>query len=884
MSLSWVRGLVARRKARLLATATGVAVAVALIASIGAFLSGTTASMTARAIAQVPLDWQVRVEHDAAPNKVLRVVRAFPGVATALTVGYGRASGYSATKAGTSRSAGPGIVLGIPARYRTTFPAEITQLIGQQHGALVAQQLAANLGVRPGDTIVFRRLGQPGARVRVDGIIDLPTASSLFQAIPATHAATQPPPPDNVIVLPLARWHALFDASAEVHPNRAYTQIHANLIRVNLAADPVRATNQIAGMARNLETKLQGGGVVGNNLGDALAAARGDSLYARIAFLFLALPGAILAGLVTAAIAAVGGDRRRRDQALLRARGATQRDLLQLSLAETGVVAFVGGILGLVAASLIEKYAFGSGATHAFTTLWSGAAIAVGTVVAAGSIAVPAWRQARSLTVQSAGLLVTRSRKPLWAVLWLDIIALAASTLIFWRTGSNGYSLVIAVEGAPQVSVNYYSFLAPLLLWVGAGLLTWRLAELGLRRGSGVLSRLVSPWSGSLAGAVASTMRRQRRSLAGAITLVTLTVVFAASTAAFNSTYKQQAEADARLSNGADVVVREPRGTAVGPSASTELAAIRGVSVVEPLQHRYAYIGADLQDLFGVNASTIVANARLQDSFFKGGTANQLFARLAAKPDGILVSQEAVTDYQLRRGGRINLRLLDERTQKLIAVPFTYEGIALEFPTAPRDSFFIANANYIARTTRSAAVGTFLIQTGTSRTDRVAAIVADKLGPGPRVTDISAVRRDVSGSITSVELTGLIRVELGFALVLAAAATGLLLWAGLAERRRTFAIAQALGATPRQLGSFIWTETVVVALTGLVLGTVAATSLTLMLVKLLTGVFDPPPTSPSIPWAYLGVVGVVAAGAAATASIAAIHTVRRSAISTLRDL
>ena len=58
----------------------------------------------------------------------------------------------------------------------------------------------------------------------------------------------------------------------------------------------------------------------------------------------------------------------------------------------------------------------------------------------------------------------------------------------------------------------------------------------------------------------------------------------------------------------------------------------------------------------------------------------------------------------------------------------------------------------------------------------------------------------VGSNLTAVELSGLTRVELGFALVLAIAASGLALGLGFQERRRTFAIAGALGAKSRQLG------------------------------------------------------------------------------------
>ena len=71
-ALTWLRGLIAHRPARLLATALGVAVGVALIASIGTFLSATNAKMTQRAIARVAVDWQVQAQPGSAPSRVLR--------------------------------------------------------------------------------------------------------------------------------------------------------------------------------------------------------------------------------------------------------------------------------------------------------------------------------------------------------------------------------------------------------------------------------------------------------------------------------------------------------------------------------------------------------------------------------------------------------------------------------------------------------------------------------------------------------------------------------------------------------------------------------------------------------------------------------------------
>ena len=64
----------------------------------------------------------------------------------------------------------------------------------------------------------------------------------------------------------------------------------------------------MTGAAHNLEARSAGAAVVGNNLAAALDAARGDAAYAQVLFLFLGLPGAVLAGLLTATVAAAGAD------------------------------------------------------------------------------------------------------------------------------------------------------------------------------------------------------------------------------------------------------------------------------------------------------------------------------------------------------------------------------------------------------------------------------------------------------------------------------------------------------------------------------------------------------------------------------------------------
>ncbi len=887
VTLTWLRGLLAHRRARIVATALGVAVGVALLASIGTFLSASTSKMTSRASAGVAVDWQVQAAGGADATKLLGQVRRFSGVTTAAPVAIADSTGLRATTAGSTQQTGPGKVVGLPPGYATAFAGELRTLAGSGDGVLLAQQTAANLHARPGDTIAIGRAGLPSAEVKVAGVVEMAQADSFFQQVGAPTGAQPQAPPDNVILLPQRAFRAIEGPLARARPELVANQIHARLSRT-LPGSPSAAYAQVSGHARNLETALAGSGLVGDNLGTALGQARQDALYAQLLFLFLGVPGAILAGLVTASIASAGAGRRRRDGALLRTRGASTRRLVTIALGETALAGGAGVALGLGAALVIGSTTFGTasfGASPIAAALWAGGAALGGLVIAAASIALPAWRDARALTVAGQRATVgRRERAPWWARYGVDVLALAGSGLVYWQASRNGYSLVLAPEGVPQVSVNWYALAAPVLGWIGAGLLAYRLADLVLVRGRRPLTALLRPIGGQLAPIVAATMGRQRRMLAGAVTLVALTVAFAASTAVFNATYQQQAEADARLSNGADVSVVEPPGSVVGPAGAAALARVRGVRSVEPLQHRFAYVGADLQDLYGVRPKTILGAGRLQDGWFAGATARQLMDRLAQRPDNLLVAQETVTDFQLHPGDTVRLRLRDGVTKQLKTIPFHYVGVAKEFPTAPRDSFLVANQAYIAKATGSDAVGTFLVQTDGTSPATVAAAVRRRLGTTAAVTDIVSQRRVIGSNLTAVELGGLTRVELAFALILAISASGLALGLGFGERRRSFAIASALGARRRRLGAFVWGESAFVTAGGLLLGTAVAVAITTMLVNVLTGVFDPPPDVLSIPWGYLGGLLALTITAVAVAGTLTLRSLRRPAIEELRDL
>ena len=228
LGLTWLAGLFRRRRMRLAAQVLGVTLAVAMFASLGTFFASSRAQMTATAIAAVPVDWQVRLSPGADAATALATVTGTPGITVAAPVGFADIGGFRASAAGSVRTTGPGQVLGLPAGYASAFPGEIRDLVGAPDGVLLAQQTAANLGAGVGTAVTVERPGQAPARLTVTGIVDLPAADSLFQAIGVAPGSAPIAPPDNVMLLSDTVWHRLFAGAA---PGTVTTQIHAQLAR-----------------------------------------------------------------------------------------------------------------------------------------------------------------------------------------------------------------------------------------------------------------------------------------------------------------------------------------------------------------------------------------------------------------------------------------------------------------------------------------------------------------------------------------------------------------------------------------------------------------------------------------------------------------------------
>jgi putative ABC transport system permease protein len=639
-----------------------LAASIALIGAMLLFVGNSLRTMSGSAVRGVPLDWQGPVSSLAQDKRVAAEVARQPGVQQASATATAPFTGAAHAGRGSVTSAGKGAVLAVPPAYLDHIKTFRLLQGAMRPGAVVLdQQMAATLKAHIGDTVTLT----PHARsspthFRVSGVAIVTAPDQVFQPLDPQLGPAPAQPPANIAILPLDTFAKQFapqlgsitpaNPGSNVQPgaqNGIQWQVQAQLDPAPLSAGSPGTALKRADHTRNrVERSLPGQVQFVDNLSDSLNTAAGDALYAETLYIMLAVPGALIA-LGLAYLAALGTvERDRRDLALMRARGATRGDVVKLAGVESAAIGLAAGLLGAGVAFAAVSLVVNGGAhlTLARAALTIAVCILAATAGAAAA-RFGASRSALAAGVAEAGTGAGRERKPLWQRLYLDVAALAVSGLIYFLTARTGFSAVVNPDSNPTLSLSVYMFFGPALLWLGATLLLVRLRGRAIaavaRVAAGGRARTTRGFLAFTAALLGAAINR-------GLVVVGLLLAFGVSLGIFSATYDQQANVDAQLTLGADVVATAPPGIAAQRDLAGRIGLTPGVKATTALEHSYAYVGPDLQDTYGIDPGSLTRATSLRDSYFLGGGARTMMSRLQHTRDGILVSRETITDFSLR--------------------------------------------------------------------------------------------------------------------------------------------------------------------------------------------------------------------------------------------
>ena len=565
----------------------------------------------------------------------------------------------------------------------------------------------------------------------------------------------------------------------------------------------------------------------GPSLDEIPNAIEAGALGLRLLFLAFAIPTLVIAALLARVGFDVGLATRRRELAVLRARGASVRSIRVHFFVEATVLGLVASLAGLGLALALSRFlqsGFFSGSSGTLPP--PGLAVAPGTVYLAVFFG---W-------VLAAGV----SRTPARLVASEDLVAAlksfhAGEASIEYRPSKDfllagiaaaGFLLLLAwgsIRGAPLgpltfilgISAAFITPLAPFFLTVALA----RYMTRGTSRPYRELARLFRRRLGDLHVLVDRNLVRSPRRSANTAMIVTFVVGFVVGVSALAGSADAYRERQLRLAVPSDLVA-DLNGSPVSGlfNASTRAAvlAVPGVASVVRVVVTYslrspvflfdadAYLNVvpwvTAADLGGVDPSSLLTALSVGDSF----AANTPFRERYGLEPGDVLRFDGVL------GASASLRL----KAYVPVIPGLIGSTRGEFDAAYMGFSAVPTANL-----STADSGRYLIslQPGANETAVIAG-VSSVLRGFPTITSQRQAREQEAANPVAGTVFGNLRAQSYMSVLILVVAVGLLVYSAAAERQDEFATMMARGLDARRAARLLTAEGWVVCLLGLGLG------------------------------------------------------------------
>ena len=818
-------------------------------------------------------------------------IRAVDGVAFADPLSFADLAPGAITRAASR-------LFGFDADYLAHDPS-IRLLHGTQiaGAALLSVEAARSLALGVGDTVTIGLPDGSQLAVPVSGIVDLARARALFSSRRGANLEEFIYIP-NAVILDAGHFaDAVMPAFARAATSRGervksppVREVDIGVSHALLDAEPGVALDQTRRIAAQVAALAGGQDFMLDNISNTLAVARDDAGVAKRMFIFLGLPGALLAAMLATYAGVVLGQTQRRERATLRLRGASRGDLLAMLALRVGILAGVGAVLGVglgygsavlvLGQDTLLRAAPGS-------LILSGALGAALGLLATGAALYLTGRQSidREITDDPAE---RRSRAPAWRRYRFDLAGLTAvmliTVLVLARSGFAGTPGSVYVGRAVQLSLGL--LVLPIGAWVAGSLLGGRIFALGLAR-----TKPANP-DRAFALLYRSGLTRRAWPLAEVAIILGLIVALGTSLAVFAASYDGAKAADARFVTGSDLrITPDPAAGKTYHSADAAGFAVDRVTAVMPVVYGVHNVilrsnrTSDIANLAALDPIAFARIAPLDDLHFPDGSAATAMADLAANPGAILLSSHMSEFLRAPVGSKMRV-LLSRGTPVQTEVALTIIGLFDRLPGFPEGADALINlaAYSAAEPTIDPAfyLGRTADQTEATLGPVVTALRASTAGAVQIDTRLTALAKDQS-SLAALNIGGLLRLDQGYALAMGAVTVAIFVFGLLLQRRREYVTLRALGMQPAAIRSLIGAEAATAALAGCLVGVPVGLIMAYYLINVLRPLFvlNPPYLVPAV---TLGLVVASVLVAAMVAALAASVLVNRlDATELLRD-
>jgi putative ABC transport system permease protein len=512
---------------------------------------------------------------------------------------------------------------------------------------------------------------------------------------------------------------------------------------------------------------------------------------------------------------------RTRELGLLRALGASRRQVMVSTLAEATVVGFIASGVGIlaglgVAAGLQALFNLIGLSLPSYGTVFLPRTIIVGLIIGVGVSLVasvnPALKASRIAPVEAIGGVTTDSAGSLrrrgifgsiGVALGVAIMALGLFSHVSGRAALVGAGIAVTFIGV--------AILAPIVARPIAGVLGRPLPRLSRgvvrhkdrTRTSGVLARQ-------------NAMRNPRRTSATAaalmvgLALVTMFSIFGESAkASVTKTINQDFSAD---------YVIKANFQPFSPSVEPKIAAVPGVGAVSPERSANVKSGTSSLTLTGVNPATIGQVLHLD---IKSGSLSALGR------NQLLVEEKAAKNKGWKVGSLVPIDFPKTGVQKVtVGGTFKKNQLAGNYllSTSVIDPGVVEHVDDVVLVKAAPGVAATSLKPALDKT------IADY--PSLTASDAAGVKQQFKNQLNT--LLGIIYALLGLAVIIAVLGIINTLVLSVVERTRELGLLRAVGMLRRQVKSMVRGESVVIALFGAILGLVMGTGFAFALTKALS--------------------------------------------------
>jgi putative ABC transport system permease protein len=772
-----------------------------------------------------------------------------------------------------------------------------SQKIGE---VMISVEVAEKSSLDIGDVIIVQLFDKSNISKRISGIVDLSQARLLFSSRSATDLETFIYIPNVVIfdtqffsqeILP--SYERAISTRGDRVKNQLIQEIELGVNKELLNAEPKIALEQTHNIAKLINGIGDKEDYLIDHISNTLKVASDDAQIAKMMFVFLGVPGVILAALIAAYAGIVLSHSQRREQANLRIRGASRKHLLSMLTIRVSLITATGAGIGVIIGFITSALVIGLSTILRVTELSLLISASIGTIsgLLATGIALYITGQ-RSIDKEINEERAKLYSGPLvWEKYWFDligiIIVIVSTIIVILNSGFQG--VPGSVYQGRAVHLNLVLLILPILFWICGSLFLGRVSTL-------ILSKIKSSvkFKNPFSLIFRQSIIKRSRAISEAAIIICLIIAFGTSLAIFTDSYQTAKDADARYIIGSDIRIT-PSPTSINTYKNLDSSKFmyKGVdsatAVVYGIHNTIlrSTRTSELSTLGAINPEEYLRITPVDNKHFSSGSAKNSINKLSEKPEGILLSFDMADFLEVKKGENIYV-LLSRGTSEQVEIKMNVVDLFEKLPGFPDGIDALINIDVHEKMVNSTSPDFFLlssINTSNNNLNQLTKTIREEVASKDSLTvetRLDAKAKDQS-SLAALNIDGLLKIDSAFALTMGLVTIAIFVFGLLLSRRREYVTLRALGLRSRQIRTIIGAEAGTAAIFGSIMGIFVGLGMAYFFINILRPLFvlNPPFIVPLN--SILILVGSVLLTTVLTSIVASALINKLSATELLRD-